>query len=124
MWEVRFDAMLFRKCAIGIGAMILPPTCNHRRMTVAVCFKCGSFKFGAFNPCPDCGALPENDDDRAVSFALTDHFGNRQELEVIAKQIAGGIRPSLPEDFRKSIATAMRGAEEMIAQRAKQVEEK
>ena len=36
-------------------------------MTLAVCFKCGKAKFGAFNPCEGCQAMPQSEDDFVLS---------------------------------------------------------
>jgi len=59
-------------------------------MTTAVCFKCGSMKFGAFNSCPKCEATPESADDYAVSLAITEHYFPKVELEKIATQVSNG----------------------------------
>ena len=42
-------------------------------MTTAVCFRCGELKFGAFCPC-QCGAMPQTEDELAISLAMTDHY--------------------------------------------------
>jgi hypothetical protein len=42
-------------------------------MTTAVCFRCGKLKFGAFCPC-ECGAMPQTEDELAISLAMTDHY--------------------------------------------------
>src|SRR5690348_9923682 len=67
-------------------------------MTMAVCIKCGALKFGAFNPCEKCGALPETEDDYLVSFVLTDHFSSCEALEEIGRQIARGIKPRVTDE--------------------------
>ncbi len=68
-------------------------------MTTAVCIHCGSFKFGAFNPCDHCGALPVTEEDYALSFALTDHFNSEDELQKVGQQIASGVKPRLGPDL-------------------------
>lgn len=59
-------------------------------MTVAVCFKCGAFKSGAFNPCEKCGAKPNGYDEMALSMAISDHHFDQQSLERIAVEIQAG----------------------------------
>lgn len=68
-------------------------------MTVAVCLKCGSFKFGSFNPCEKCGALPDTEDDYALSLIYSSHFFPDEELEDIGRQIASGKRAVLKPDM-------------------------
>lgn len=67
-------------------------------MTTAVCFKCGAFKWGAFNPCGKCGALPVSEDDYVASFLLSDHFSNKEALGQIGRQIACGSKPHIGAD--------------------------
>jgi hypothetical protein len=55
-------------------------------MTIAVCFNCGEFKHGAFNPCPKCGEVPEGEEKNA-SMALTDHYHNREDLMALSAAI-------------------------------------
>jgi hypothetical protein len=59
-------------------------------MTTAVCFRCGSMKFGAFNSCPECQAAPESEDDYAVSLAITEHYFPKEELAKISAQVSNG----------------------------------
>jgi len=84
-------------------------------MTVAICIKCGAFKFGAFNPCEKCGASPETEDDYVASFVFTDHFNSTAELEKIGVQIASGsnirvepgtLEPALMETIRQLMRSA------------------
>ncbi|MDG1302392.1 MAG: hypothetical protein P8R37_12485 [Opitutae bacterium] len=51
-------------------------------MTQALCFNCGSYKFGALSICDDCGAGASNNQD--ISIALTDHFLSWEQLDVYA----------------------------------------
>jgi hypothetical protein len=64
-------------------------------MTVAVCFHCGAFKFGAFTACECCGAQPEDLEDLAVSHAITDHHYEKAELDYIANRIKAGANPQV-----------------------------
>ena len=84
-------------------------------MTVAICIKCGAFKFGAWCPCEKCGAWPETEDDYVASFVLTDHFNDMAELEKVGAQIASGskihVEPgTLEPDLRETIHQVMRSA--------------
>ena len=64
-------------------------------MTVAVCFKCGAIKFGAFNPCSNCMGFPQTEDDLALSMAMTDHHFDEADLRKMGETIRRGIRPTL-----------------------------
>jgi hypothetical protein len=64
-------------------------------MTQAVCFRCGVIKFGAFVPCSDCGAMPDNEDDLALSLAMTDHYFDMPTLQRMGESIRGGVVPHL-----------------------------
>jgi hypothetical protein len=64
-------------------------------MTMAVCFKCGVIKFGAFVPCPECSALPRTEDDLALSLAMTDHYFDMPTLEQIGASVRDGKPPHL-----------------------------
>jgi hypothetical protein len=64
-------------------------------MTMAVCFKCGVIKFGAFVPCPKCSAYPQTEDDLALSLAMTDHFFDMPTLEQIGASVRDGKPPDL-----------------------------
>ena len=84
-------------------------------MTIAICIKCGAFKFGAFCSCEKCGASPESEDDYVASFVFTDHFNSTATLEKIGAQIASGkkihVEPgTLKPDMMESIRQIMRSA--------------
>lgn len=64
-------------------------------MTVAVCFKCGEFKFGAFSPCQSCGVVPATEDDLAYSLAMTDHYFKEPTLKQMGDAIRNGTPPNL-----------------------------
>ena len=61
-------------------------------MTTAVCFKCGAIKFGAFVPCPECGGFPRNEDELALSLAMTDHYFDMPTLDQMGATIRDGTR--------------------------------
>jgi hypothetical protein len=77
-------------------------------MTAAVCVKCGSIKYGAFNHCQECGLRPETEIDLGYSFALTDHYFSVDVLKQISSDMKrGALRPSLPpelEDYMREAA--------------------
>jgi hypothetical protein len=74
-------------------------------MTVAVCVKCGSIKYGAFNNCQVCGVRPEIEIDLTYSLALTDRYFSVDILKQISGDMKQGApRPSLPpeqEDYMR-----------------------
>ena len=59
-------------------------------MTIAVCFKCGAFKFGALCPCEKCEAVPQTLKEISVSVVISDHFQDKAQLEKIGQSIANG----------------------------------
>lgn len=67
-------------------------------MTVAICFKCGNFKKGAFNPCEKCNALPKSEEELALSIVITDHYFNQLNLEQLSVCIKNGGKPELSAD--------------------------
>jgi hypothetical protein len=78
-------------------------------MTIAVCVKCGSMKFGAYTRCQACNQYPETDDERLYSLVFTDHYLTVEKLKEISQSMLDGApRPSLPphqeEKFRQSFA--------------------
>jgi hypothetical protein len=77
-------------------------------MTAAICFKCGEMKFGAWCPCPKCGALPESDDDLALSFAMSDHHFDTDALRQLGRCVAEGKPPALSADDKAAIIEMMR----------------
>jgi len=75
-------------------------------MTAAVCFRCGKIKFGAFVPCPKCGAEPRSEDDLVLSLAMTDHYFGPEDLEAMGRRVAEGDPPRLaPETHADLVAT-------------------
>jgi hypothetical protein len=77
-------------------------------MTIAVCFRCGTLKFGAFCPCPDCTATPETEDDLALSMVMTDHYFARPTLEQMGVHIKEGKPPHLHEQTREQVLASLR----------------
>ena len=70
------------------------------RMTVAVCYKCGSMKFGAFNACPECEAVPVTEDDYAMSLAMTEHYFPKDELKKMGTLVANGEELHIDPEVR------------------------
>lgn len=81
-------------------------------MTIAVCVYCGAIKIGALTVCAKCGQGPGEGDDFVYSMVLSDHYFDHETLEGISAQmLAGGPRPSLPQDqleeMRKAFAAEL-----------------
>lgn len=79
-------------------------------MTTAVCLKCGSLKFGAFNSCDSCGFAPSTDDELIRSTAMTDHYFSTDVLRQMGNRIASGLPveldPASYENLRKGLVEA------------------
>ncbi|MBM3543854.1 MAG: hypothetical protein FJX44_05030 [Alphaproteobacteria bacterium] len=90
-------------------------------MTVALCAKCGAKKFGSFTRCPECGFVPQTEDDFVYSLALSDHYFSTDTLGEIAASIkASGRAPLLPRDQEDKFREAIRQDEAILALLAKQ----
>jgi hypothetical protein len=78
-------------------------------MTTAVCYLCGSFKFGAFVQCKKCGTKPVTDNDLALSMALSDRNQDQSTLEVFSACLQEGkpviIDPDLLSRIKMMIAS-------------------
>jgi hypothetical protein len=59
-------------------------------MTAAVCLQCGATKFGALVRCRSCGYEPKEEDDKAKSVLLSDHYLSAADLANISERIKGG----------------------------------
>jgi len=80
-------------------------------MTTAVCFKCGKLKFGAFLPCESCSALPHDEEEIAISLAITDQYFDLATLKQIGASIAGGKPPQLDEQTHAKMIEMIRGSD-------------
>ncbi len=80
-------------------------------MTTAVCFNCGSIKFGAFMKCPKCGYQPIKDDDMVISLAMTDHYLQEDDLKKISQAMARGIKPNIDDEFKKDLLKTIKSSE-------------
>ena len=72
-------------------------------MTVAVCWKCGETKWGAFNACPKCKAAPRSEDDLALSLALSDHYIDKPTMERVGASITAGQQMQLAPETRRPL---------------------
>ena len=76
-------------------------------MTVAVCYKCGTLKAGAFNPCRQCGSHPREKDDLALSLLLTDHYFDPPTLEKMGNSIKAGVKLDLAPETQTKMNPAI-----------------
>jgi len=76
-------------------------------MTMAVCFKCGELKFGAFAPCQSCGVTPSSDDDLVFSIAMTDHYHSVADLKEMGQRIQDGHPPELSDETRRELKRSL-----------------
>ena len=67
-------------------------------MTVAVCIECGAIKHGALNPCSECNFAPDDNEAKARSMIVTDHFLSRSDLDGISERIRNGQPVTYPQD--------------------------
>lgn len=67
-------------------------------MTVAVCIECGAIKHGALNPCPECNFAPDDNEAKARSMIVTDHFLSRPDLDGISERIRNGQPVTYPQE--------------------------
>ena len=77
-------------------------------MTVAICIKCGTSKFGAFNPCPRCQATPTSEDDFVISLAMSDHYFKKAALDQMGADIAAGKPLQLDPETRRMLIGVLR----------------
>jgi hypothetical protein len=77
-------------------------------MTLAICFKCGKGKFGAFNSCQACQAMPRNENDFVLSMALSDHYFQKPALDQMGADIAAGKSLQLDPDTRRVLIGVLR----------------
>jgi TPR repeat protein len=83
-------------------------------MTQAVCFECGEIKWGAFNNCRQCQAIPRTDDELMLSLAFTDHYFEWDKLQQISQSIKDGITPQLTNAWKEQLAPAVQEAKRML----------
>jgi len=76
-------------------------------MTKALCWQCGEFKFGAFNPCPACISEPPDEYEIMVSLLLTDHYHTENELLSLQERIRRGAKVEITEEMRTALLPAV-----------------
>jgi hypothetical protein len=79
-------------------------------MTIAICFKCGAAKFGAFIPCNQCGAAPCNEEDAALSMGMSDHYFDVDTLEQMSLMVRDGKPPQLNEETKARVVESLRSS--------------
>lgn len=79
-------------------------------MTMAACYKCGAWKFGALTKCPACAAVPSTEDDIMVSMILTDdpHNGSQEEWQDRIDIIKSGRKFTIKEPAASQLREAAR----------------
>jgi hypothetical protein len=75
---------------------------------MAVCFKCGTIKFGAFVPCPECSSFPQTEEELALSLAMTDHYFDMATLKSMGQSVREGKPPNLDPKTRKALLETLR----------------
>ena len=83
-------------------------------MTHAVCFKCGEMKWGAFNRCGQCQAMPRTDDELMSSLAFTDHHFEPDKLQQMSQSIKNGETPQLTNAWKEQLAPAIEEVKRVI----------
>jgi hypothetical protein len=77
-------------------------------MTVAICLRCGARKHGAWTRCPDCGFLPEDDEDLARSILVSDHVLDGTGLDDVSRRIQEGQPVGFDPDEVDAIVAEVR----------------
>ena len=86
-------------------------------MTKTICFKCGAFKFGAFNQCFACYGEPLEDDEILISLVLTDHDLSEEELLFHQKRIQSGSKIVLNQDTKNALNPTLSEIRRIIGDR-------
>jgi hypothetical protein len=82
-------------------------------MTMAVCLKCGSIKFGAFCPCGECGYIPVEIEDLAKHMMLTDHYFPLDTLKQIGAVIQGGEKVNFRNQDVEQVMASLKDLDKM-----------
>jgi hypothetical protein len=86
-------------------------------MTVAVCLRCGAFKHGAFNACPNCRYEPDDDESLTKHLLATDHYLSQEQLEAVSEQVKSGV----PAEFEPDMVQSVSITKEELADAEKEV---
>lgn len=65
-------------------------------MVVAICFKCGSPKYGALIGCRSCNTAPKVNSEHVLSLALSSHLSSQEQLTQYSHEIRNGMRLTVP----------------------------
>lgn len=91
-------------------------------MTVAICYRCGAQKSGAFVSCRTCGFVPDTETELAYALAFTDHHLPKDVLTQVGDGIRNGAEPpKLDEASLNAMLGAVRSSDfaQMIGRRTK-----
>ena len=78
-------------------------------MTVAICYKCGSFKAVPFISCDKCGVKPTTLDDLSISMAMSDRYLDKAALDRIRAAIQAGKLPPIDPAQINAIKSVLGG---------------
>ena len=93
-------------------------------MTMAICFKCGAQKSGAFAACSECKAAPRLEGELVVSLALCEHLSTTSQLIHYAHEIRNHRRLTVPDDVFSQARVALADPQLMAMLRGSQSTEK
>lgn len=88
-------------------------------MTQAICFNCGEIKFGSFTECGECCLTPVSDDDEVISFLLTDHFYDIDELKKLSNRINNGAEIDISEEIKQQVISDIKDARDRLESKFK-----
>lgn len=77
-------------------------------MGTAICFKCGSAKFGALIACEQCGVAPKASKELAVSLALSRHLSSDADLAKYSYELRNHLTLSVPNGAVIQASEALR----------------
>jgi hypothetical protein len=72
-------------------------------MTKAVCFSCGSIKWGSLTRCGNCRTTPVSDEELLQSLVLSDHYFDAKKLDEFGKSIASGVKIKIEQSFADQV---------------------
>lgn len=76
-------------------------------VTLAICFKCGAKKDGAFGPCSACKASPRLEAELVFSLALCEHLSSPSQLLHHANEIKNHHRLTVPDSVLAQARAAL-----------------
>ena len=87
-------------------------------MTQAICFNCGEIKFGSFTECGECCLTPVSGDE-VISFLLTDHFYEIDELKKLSNRIKNGAERDISEEVKQQVISDIKDARDRLESKFK-----